>query len=254
MIGLVFLGLGGFGHEAFGQVAFRQCSTVLAALVATVFTTAAVLKLGDRRDAIGTFAQMGFVKDPDSRSALLLFAGVVGLELLVAVTLVVVPPIGAIFGLGMLMIFTVVLARTARTRPTVRCACFGSVSQRPIGSSTFVRNALLMLALVPAVGRLFAGASLRPTWGLGSVFFGVGAALVSFVVVQLATVAQDSRTYLTGPNSASLRDPSVGPVPTGKPDWGPGARSLASLNPTSGSIAPEVAPSSGSNAGLKAAS
>ena len=29
---------------------------------------------------------------------------------------------------------------------------------------------------------------------------------------------------LTGPISASLRDPSVGPFPTGKPDWGPGHR------------------------------
>jgi hypothetical protein len=220
VIGLVFLGLAGFGQEAFGQ-----CSTVLAALVALVFTTAAVLKLGDRRDAIGTFAQMGFVKDPDSRSALLLFAAVVGLELLVAVTLVVVPPIGAVFGLGMLVIFTAVLARTARTRPTVRCACFGSVSQRPIGLSTFVRNGLLMVALVPAVGRLFSGVSLRPTWGLGSVFFGAGAALVGFVVVQLATVAQDFRS-----------------------------RSAAPLNPTSGSTGPVVAPSASGKAELKAAS
>jgi hypothetical protein len=236
-----------------GQVAFGQCSTVLAALVALVFTTAALLKLGDRRDAIGTFAQMGFVKDPDSRWALLLFAGVVGLELLVSVALVVVPPIGAALGLGMLVIFTAVLARTARTRPTVRCACFGSVSQRPIGLSTFVRNALLMLALVPAVGWLFAGASLRPTWGLGSVFFGAGAALASFVVVQLASLTQDSG-YLTGPNSASLRDPSVGPAPTGKPDWGPGVRSAASFDSPAGSTGPGVPTSSSGKAGLKAAS
>jgi hypothetical protein len=219
VIGLVVLGLTGFG-----QVAFGECSTVLAALVALVFTTAAVMKLGDRPDAIGTFGDMGFVKNPASRSALVLFAGVVGLELAVAVALVVVPPLGGVLGLVLLATFTAVLARTARTRPTVRCACFGSVSQRPIGFATFVRNALLMLALVPAVGRLFAGVSLRPTWGLGSVFFGAGAALVGSVVVALSTVAQDSRV-----------------------------RSLASLNIASGSTVPVTAPSS-NKPGLKAAS
>ncbi len=170
------------------------CATVLCALVALVFTTAAVLKLGDRRGAIEAFVAMGFVQNSSTRSAQLLFAGVVGLELFVAVVLVALPPVGAVLGLGVLGAFTAVLAMTARLRPKVRCACFGSASQRPIGLSTFVRNALLMLGLVPGVGLLVTNRSLQPRWGLGSVFFGAGAALVGVVGVQLAVVAEDARS------------------------------------------------------------
>jgi hypothetical protein len=170
-----------------------MCATALAAMVALVFATAAALKLGDRPGTIEGFVAMGLVKNPSSSATLVLFAGVVGLEVALAIALVVVPPVGAVLSLGLLGVFTVVLVRTARTRPSVRCACFGSASARPIGLSTFVRNALLMVALVPAIVRLFAGDSLQPSWGLGSVFFGAGAALTGFVLVQLAIVAEDAR-------------------------------------------------------------
>ncbi len=185
-----------------GTAVIELCATALAALVSLVFATAAAFKIGDRHNAMDTFSDMGFVKNPSSWSASALFAGVVGLELVSAVALIVVPPAGALLGLVVLGAFTVVLVRTARTRPTVRCACFGSASQRHIGLSTFVRNGLLMLGLVPAVAVLLAGGSFQPQWGLGSVFFSAGAALVGVVVVQLAVVFEDAR-----------------------------ARSLASLNP-----------------------
>jgi hypothetical protein len=170
-----------------------QCSTALAALVALVLATASMLKLGDRRSAKETFAAMGFVNDPASVLAQGLFAVVVGTELVTAFALIVIPPVGAIAGLILLGAFTAVLVRTAQTRPKVRCACFGSASQRPIGLSTFVRNGLLMLALVPAIAMLFTGGSSLPRWGIGSVFFGVGAALLGLVLVQLAIVAEDAR-------------------------------------------------------------
>jgi hypothetical protein len=169
------------------------CATVLAAIVALVFATAAALKLGDRPGTIEGFVAMGFVKNPSSNATLGLFVGVVGLEMAMAIALVVVPPVGAVLGLGLLGVFTAVLVRTARSRPAVRCACFGSASARPIGLATFVRNALLMVALVPAIARLFTGDKLQPSWGLGSLFFGVGAALLGFVLVQLAIAAEDTR-------------------------------------------------------------
>jgi hypothetical protein len=170
-----------------------QCATALAALVALVLATAAALKVGDQRTTKETFSAMGFVRDPASGLAQVLFVGVVGAELATAVALIAVPSLGAIAGMILLAAFTAVLLRTARTRPTVRCACFGSTSQRPIGSSTFVRNGLLILGLVPAIAMLFTGGLLHPQWGLGSIFFGVGAALLGLVLVQLAIVAEDAR-------------------------------------------------------------
>jgi hypothetical protein len=161
-----------------------QGATALAALVALVLATAAALKVGDQRTTKETFSAMGFVRDPASG---------VGAELATAVALVAAPSLGAIAGMILLVAFTAVLLRTARTRPTVRCACFGSTSQRPIGSSTFVRNGLLILGLVPAIAMLFTGGLLHPQWGLGSIFFGVGAALLGLVLVQLAIVAEDAR-------------------------------------------------------------
>lgn len=181
------------------------CATALAALVALVFATAAVFKLGDKRNAIDTFSAMGFVKNSSSRFASVLFVGVVGLEFVSAVALIVVPPAGALLGLVVLGAFTVVLARTAKTRPTARCACFGSASQRPIGLSTFVRNGMLMLGLVPAVAVLLAGGSVQPQWGLGSVLFGVGAALVGVVVVQLAVVSEDARARALAGSQSGLK-------------------------------------------------
>jgi Methylamine utilisation protein MauE len=183
--------------------------TALAGLVALVLSTAAFFKLGDRSGALGNFVAMGFVRDSSSRKATLLFAAVVGAELVVAVTLVVMPPVGAVLGLSLLVVFTAVLARTARTRPTVRCACFGSASQRPIGLSTFVRNALLMLALLPAIAQFGSDQTWWPRWELGSVFVGLGAALVGLLVIQLTMLLEDSRAMpLSVPSPSTAASPS----------------------------------------------
>ena len=183
--------------------------TALAGLVALVLSTAAFFKLGDRSGSLSNFVAMGFVRDSSSRKATLLFAAVVGAELVVAVTLVVMPPVGAVLGLALLVVFTAVLARTARTRPTVRCACFGSASQRPIGLSTFARNALLMLALLPAVAQFGSSQTWWPRWELGSVFVGLGAALVGLLVIQLTMLLEDSRAMpLSVPSSSTAASPS----------------------------------------------
>ncbi len=200
--------------------------TALAGLVALVLSTAAFFKLGDRSGALSNFVAMGFVRDSSSRKATLLFTAVVGAELVVAVTLVVMPPVGAVLGLALLVVFTAVLARTARTRPTVRCACFGSASQRPIGLSTFVRNALLTLALLPAIAQFGSDQTWWPRWELGSVFVGLGAALVGLLVIQVTMLLEDSRamplsvpspspspsTSTSASASASASSPSTSPL------------------------------------------
>jgi hypothetical protein len=168
--------------------------TALAGLVALVFSTAAFFKLGDRVGAMNSFVAMGFASSPSSPSALRLFVAVVGAEIVVAVALIVVPPIGAVMAFVLLAVFTAVLAHTSRTRPTVRCACFGSASQRAIGLSTFVRNGMLMAALLPAIGVLVFDRELSPQWELGSVFVGIGAALVGLLAVQLAILFEDTRS------------------------------------------------------------
>lgn len=169
------------------------CATALAGLVALVFATAAVFKLGGQREAVEAFVAMGFVANSTSIAARLLLFGVIGTEIAVAAALIVVPPVGSVLGVGVLGAFTFVLARTTKRHPTVQCACFGAASHRPIGLSTFVRNGLLILGLVPGLTQLVAGRSLRPEWGIGSMFFAVGAGLGGFVLVQLAIVAEDAR-------------------------------------------------------------
>ena len=171
--------------------------TALAGLVALVLSTAAFFKLGDRSGATKNFVSMGFVRDPSSRRAGLLFGFVVGAELLVALVLIVFPPLGAALGLVLLGIFTAVLFRIKRTRPAVRCACFGSASQRPIGLSTFVRNGLLLVALLPAAVRLGSRSTLWPQWELGAVFVVTGAALEGLVLIQLTMSFEDMRTSST---------------------------------------------------------
>jgi hypothetical protein len=170
-----------------------SCATALAGLVALVFGTAGFFKLGDRAGVLNNLVAMGFTKDALAPRASLLFALVVCVEFFVAILLIVVPPIGALCGLAVLGVFTVAVAFSVRSRPTVRCACFGSASQRPVGLSTFLRNALLMLALMPAVSVLLSSRSLQPRWELGSGLVALGLALLGLVILQLAVLYEDAR-------------------------------------------------------------
>ena len=47
-----------------GTAVIELCATALAALVSLVFATAAAFKIGDRHNAMDTFSDMGFVKNP----------------------------------------------------------------------------------------------------------------------------------------------------------------------------------------------
>jgi len=51
----------------------------------------------------------------------------------------------AIAALGLLVIFTGVLVRAIRSGQNPVCACFGSLSARPVGPGSVVRNIALMV-------------------------------------------------------------------------------------------------------------
>lgn len=69
-----------------------------------------------------------------------------------AVLLVVAPRVGGSIALFLLVAFTVVLADVLRRGLVVRCACFGALTDAPVGRRDVVRNGLLIvLALIVAL-------------------------------------------------------------------------------------------------------
>jgi thiol-disulfide isomerase/thioredoxin/uncharacterized membrane protein YphA (DoxX/SURF4 family) len=129
---------------------------VARALLAVVFTVAAVAKLMDLPRSRRTMVAFG-VKPAWSRSAgtALPFA-----ELAVAVLLVLEPTaqIGAILAFALLLVFIGGVANALAHDRTPDCNCFGTISAEPIGWRTLARNgALAVIALVPAVNGPGAG-------------------------------------------------------------------------------------------------
>lgn len=176
--------------------------TALAALVAMVFFGAAVSKLRDSSTTVSAFANMGLLKRENvrfHRNANLLCALLIVSELTCAAGLLIAPRIGAAVGLCLLVLFTAVLARTVKTSSNVQCACFGQSSKRPIGVHTFIRNAMLGIALLPTL------AVSKPRWEFGSLFVGVGATLLGIVIVQMAVLFDDTG-QLFGQTKAVRRD------------------------------------------------
>lgn len=73
-------------------------------------------------------------------------------EAATAVLLVVAPRMGGAIALFLLVAFTVVLVDVLRRGLEVRCACFGSLTESPVGHRDVVRNGLLIgLALIVAL-------------------------------------------------------------------------------------------------------
>ncbi len=85
-------------------------------------------------------------------------------ELLVAVALVLWPPVGGAAAIVLLVAFTVVLVRVVMSGARVPCACFGATATSPVGWPDVARNlGLLALAVaawvpetagVPSLGAL----------------------------------------------------------------------------------------------------
>lgn len=120
-------------------------ASFLAVALAGVFAGAAVLKL---RDVAGTAADFASLGLPQSR----LLAWVVpGLELVIAVGLLVIPGWTATAAFALLAAFTTLLAGVVRSGRVVSCACFGGSSSDPVGVRHLLRNGLLMLMSLPVL-------------------------------------------------------------------------------------------------------
>jgi hypothetical protein len=95
-----------------------------------------------------SFARLG-VRWPDAFAT-----GVPVAEGLVAVLVVVWPPIGGAAAFGLLVAFTIVLARVIRSGAHVGCACFGSPRSAPVSWVDLARNggllALSLFAMMPS--------------------------------------------------------------------------------------------------------
>lgn len=113
-----------------------------ALVLAGVLAWAGVAKLARPRTTAASFAVLGV---PGARV-------VPVVELVVAVALVVRPPVGAFAAAALLTAFGLVLLRAMRWG--VGCACFGGAASQPAGVREAMRNAgLLALALAAAPGR-----------------------------------------------------------------------------------------------------
>ena len=128
----------------------NAAARVAAAVLAVVFTWAALAKLVRRDETADAFGSLG-LRHPAELAVVVPL-----LELFVALELLLMPLVGAYGALFLLVAFTVVLVRVVRRDVAVGCACFGSMSNRPaepVSWRSLVRNGVLVaLALVVAAG------------------------------------------------------------------------------------------------------
>lgn len=152
-----------------------------AVVLAAVFALAGVAKL--RRPAVTarSFSDLGL---PLSRE---LAVAVPAVELVLAVGLVVVPPVAAALSLLLLAAFTIVLALAIRSGGQAGCGCLGSTRNEPVSSVEIIRNGLLAGAAVVAMG---ASGPVAP--GLGDVIAVSTATLVAMVVIALADMRRSA--------------------------------------------------------------
>ena len=110
--------------------------------VAVIFAVAAVTKLRHPGDASATFREFG-VGERASRLAVLLAPS----ELIVAIGLMIVPTArwAGVAAMLLLLIFVAGIINALRTGRRPDCGCFGGFRAEPIGRSTLIRNALLLV-------------------------------------------------------------------------------------------------------------
>ncbi|MPY93985.1 MAG: DoxX family membrane protein [Acidimicrobiia bacterium] len=118
----------------------RLLTYLAAAILAAVFVVSGTAKWRDLPGAARSFRALGVHRPyPLARA-------VASLELADAVLLLVWPGVGALVGLGALVVFSVVLADALRRGVKVSCGCFGA---RTTGSTSWrdlARNAVLAAA------------------------------------------------------------------------------------------------------------
>jgi thiol-disulfide isomerase/thioredoxin/uncharacterized membrane protein YphA (DoxX/SURF4 family) len=119
------------------------------ALLAVVFTVAAVAKLLDL--PASTRTMVGFGVPP--RFSRIVGTGLPFAELATAVALVVEPAArwGGVAALALLLVFIAGISNSLARGATPDCNCFGQIASEPISSRTIVRNAVLAVVAVAVV-------------------------------------------------------------------------------------------------------
>ena len=144
----------------------KGIATASAYFLAAVFVVASASKIAAGTRTAATFHALGL---PAARG----MAWVVpALELAVAVALVAAPAVGAVAALVVLAAFSAVLARAVASGIGAPCACFGRPRTDPVSAVDVVRNILLSLLALVALG---ASRPTRPSLGEAAL---VGAAVV----------------------------------------------------------------------------
>lgn len=117
-------------------------SYTAAVVLAGVLLWAGAAKLARPRTTAAAFAGLGV---PGARV-------VPWVELVVAVALVVWPPVGALAAGGLLIAFTFVVWGAVRRGIDVGCACFGGSASQPVSWREVARNLGLLVLAGLAVG------------------------------------------------------------------------------------------------------
>lgn len=114
--------------------------------LAVVFAWAGGAKFADLTGTAAGFAALG-VRSAETRAI-----QVAAVELATAVLLIVVPVVGALVALGLLGVFSWLLADRLRHGVSEPCRCFGGARSRPISWWDLARNGVLAgLAVVTLV-------------------------------------------------------------------------------------------------------
>jgi len=171
-------------------VSLQGLVAICAAVPATTLIWAGDVKLWNPGPASVALTRFGLVKR--IRRSTARAAG--GLELVAGGTLVTFPYSPAAYALpiGLLVLFTSLLARVVTRGETFSCACFGA-SDEPIGPSTLARTAtMLALAAFALLVLLVA----RPDESAPATRFAVSAAVVlALATVSLATAIRATRPF-----------------------------------------------------------
>ncbi len=157
-------------------------ATASAYLLATVFVVASASKLAAGSRTAATFHALGL---PAARTMARVVPGV---ELLVAVALVAAPAVGGVAALVVLAAFSAVLARAVASGIGAPCACFGRPRTDPVSVVDVVRNVLLSVLALAALG---SGHPTRPS--AGDVAVVAAAFLGGTVVLALLRRIHDAR-------------------------------------------------------------
>ncbi|MDQ4097328.1 MAG: DoxX family membrane protein [Actinomycetota bacterium] len=139
-------------------------------MLAVLFVAAAAGKLARPATTAAAFGALRIPRPDLAARAVPL------VELVLAVLLVSEPGVGGATALAVLVGFTVVLGRALRAGIRAPCRCFGGVREVPLSGADVLRNAMLAVLAVAALG---AGEPRVPSagaFGLVGAVVGLGAA------------------------------------------------------------------------------